>query len=150
MRNGVRLALSDGVVVAAALLLVPIAAASSRLVPLPRAVSIMCRLARCLPMAGVRSCPSTFHVEVQELTPTARIVTTARIVNGAALRVGARCLTRALVLNAVLSRTGIRSQVVVGASSHGGQLKSHAWVERDGESLLGPTAGWTPIWRSAS
>lgn len=134
MRNGVRFTPSDAVVAAAALLLVPFAAASSRLVPLPRAVSIMCRLARWLPI-GPR--PGNQQEAV-------------RIVNGATSRVGARCLTRALVLNAVLSRTGIRSQVVVGTSSHGGQLKSHAWVERNGESLLGSTAGWTAMWRSAS
>ena len=133
MRNGVRLTPSDAVVAAAALLLVPVAAASSRLVPLPRAVSIMCRLARWLPIG-----------------PRAGDRQAARIVNGATSRVGARCLTRALVLNAVLSRTGIQSQVVVGTSSHGGQLKSHAWVERNGESLLGSTAGWTAMWRSAS
>jgi hypothetical protein len=133
MRNGVRLAPSDAVVAAAALLLVPFAAATGRLVPLPRAVSIMCRLARWLPIG-----------------PRPGDQQAARIVNGATSRVGARCLTRALVLNAVLSRTGIPSQVVVGTSSHGGQLKSHAWVERNGESLLGSTAGWTAMWRSAS
>ena len=133
MCNGVRFTPSDAVVAAAALLLVPFAAASSRLVPLPRAVSIMSRLARWLPI-GAR--PGDQQA--------------ARVVNGATSRVGARCLTRALVLNAVLSRTGIPSQVVVGTSSHGGQLKSHAWVERNGESLLGSTAGWTAMWRSAS
>jgi hypothetical protein len=133
MPSGVRLTPSDAAVAAAALLLVPFAAASSRLVPLPRAVSIVCRLARWLPL-GPRSGDQQ----------------SARIVNGATSRVGARCLTRALVLNAVLSRTGIPSQVVVGASSQGGQLNSHAWVERDGESLLGSTAGWTAMWRSTS
>ena len=139
--NGARLTPSDAVVVAAALLLVPFAAASGRLVPLPRAVAFMRRVARWLPACGVRSCISTSDVEIQDLTP---------IVNGTTARVGARCLTRALVLNAVLSRKGIPSQVVVGASTDGGQLKSHAWVERDGESLLGSTAGWTAMWRSAS
>jgi transglutaminase superfamily protein len=133
MRSAIRLTPSDAVVVAEALLLVPFAAASSRLAPLPRAVSIMCRIAQWLPIG-----PRDGGHE------------TARIVNGATSRVGARCLTRALVLNAVLSRTGIPSQVVVGASRHDGQLKSHAWVERDGESLLGSTAGWETVWRSAS
>src|SRR5262245_15248588 len=133
MRSAVRVTPTDALVIAAALLLVPFAAVSSRLVPLSRAVSVMCRLARCLPIG-----PRTGGQE------------TARIVNGATSRVGARCLTRALVVNAVLSRTGISSQVVVGASCHGGQLKSHAWVERDGESLVGSTAGWKTMWRSAS
>jgi Transglutaminase-like superfamily len=133
MRSVFRLTPSEAVLAGAALLLVPLAAASSRLVRLPRVVSIMCRLARCLP-----------------ISPQAGDQETTRIVNGATSRVGARCLTRALVLHAMLSRAGVPSQVVVGASSRGGQLRSHAWVERDGESLLGSTADWKAMWRSAS
>jgi hypothetical protein len=39
--------------------------------------------------------------------------------------------------------------VVVGAAFHGGELRSHAWVERDGKSVLGSTAGWTTVWKSS-
>ena len=133
MRSTWRLTPSGAALAGAALLLVPVAAISSRVVRLPRAVSLVCRLARWLPIVLMEDSDET-----------------ARIMNGAAARIGARCLTRALVVHAVLSRAGIPSCVVVGASRRGAQLESHAWVERDGEPLSGSTGDWLTMWRSGA
>ena len=131
MRSTGRVTPAEAALAGLALLLVPVAALSSRVVPLPRAVSLVCGLARWLPIASIAESGET-----------------ARIVNGAAARIGARCLTRALVVHAVLRRAGVVSRVVVGASRSGAQLKSHAWVERDGESVSGSTGDWLTMWRS--
>lgn len=115
------------------ILLVPFAAWTARRCRLPHAVSRIDAFASRLPISGSQSGPRA-----------------ARLVEGIARRVRARCLTRALVLHAVLTRLGTPSQVVVGAALQDGQFRSHAWVERDGQSLLGSTAGWTTIWRVGS
>jgi hypothetical protein len=122
---------ADAVVATGAVLLVPVAAASIRLMPLPRAMSLVSRLARCLPMPSIS-------------------LDTARIVNGAASRAGARCLTTAVVVHAILGRAGVASQVVIAAARQDGQLKSHAWVECDGRPVAGSTFGWNTLWRSGS
>lgn len=50
----------------------------------------------------------------------------------------ATCLTRALTLNALLSRRGLASHIKIGiAKESNGGLKSHAWVEHDGRVILG-------------
>jgi len=115
------------------LLLMPFAALTARCCRLPRAVSITGAFARRLPMLGSQSGERA-----------------ARLVDRVARLGRARCLTKALVLHAVLNRLGTASQLVVGASLQAGRLRSHAWVERDGHSLLGSTAGWTTIWRIGS
>jgi len=115
------------------LLLVPFAAMIARRRRLPHAVSSTDALARRLPLGGSSGGERA-----------------ARLVDGIGRRVRARCLTRALVLHAVLNRLGMASQVVVGTALQEGQLRSHAWVERDGRSLLGSTAEWTAIWRIGS
>jgi Transglutaminase-like superfamily len=46
-----------------------------------------------------------------------------------------QCLTRSLVLLALLSRRGVDCAVVLGASP-GSELQAHAWVEHDGRPLL--------------
>lgn len=47
----------------------------------------------------------------------------------------ARCLTRSVVLVDLLARRGISSTLVIGVATEDG-FKAHAWVERDGRSLL--------------
>lgn len=48
------------------------------------------------------------------------------------------CFTRALALNALLSRHGLASQIKIGiAKDANGGLKSHAWVEYDGRVIIG-------------
>src|SRR4051812_653050 len=49
----------------------------------------------------------------------------------------ATCLTQALALQRVLARHGYRSVVQVGVCNIGGQFLAHAWVEHQGQTLLG-------------
>lgn len=60
-------------------------------------------------------------------------------VQAAARRIpGASCLTQALAFQYLLTRSGETSQVHVGVvKGDTGQLKSHAWVEYQGEIMIG-------------
>jgi hypothetical protein len=49
----------------------------------------------------------------------------------------ATCLTQALALQRLLSRHGYRAIVQVGVCNVGGQFLAHAWVEHEGQTLLG-------------
>lgn len=50
----------------------------------------------------------------------------------------ATCLTRALALHRLLSRTGHSSTMQIGvAKAPGERFVAHAWVEHDGDTLLG-------------
>jgi transglutaminase superfamily protein len=51
-----------------------------------------------------------------------------------------RCLTRSLVVLAMLDRRGTAARLVI-AARPGASLAAHAWVERDGRPLL-PTEGF--------
>ena len=48
-----------------------------------------------------------------------------------------RCLTRSLVLTAMLARRGIPSAVVIGVQPEP-EFAAHAWVEADGVAVLPP------------
>ncbi|MDY6781432.1 MAG: lasso peptide biosynthesis B2 protein [Cyanobacteriota bacterium] len=51
---------------------------------------------------------------------------------------GARCLARALAASALLSRQGYPSQLRIGvAKDEVGQLEAHAWVELEGQAIVG-------------
>lgn len=51
------------------------------------------------------------------------------------------CLTQALVLQYLLLRRGDHSaKLHIGVTKHDGELRAHAWVERDGKVLIGGTA----------
>lgn len=128
--SSIRRLASDVQLAGIVLLLLPFAALTARRRLLPRAVATIDALAWRLPVAACQNGERA-----------------ARLVDGIGRRIRARCLTKALVLHAVLNRLGTASQVVVGASIQAGQLRSHAWVERDGQSLLGSTVEWTTIWR---
>lgn len=62
---------------------------------------------------------------------------TGRLVNGAArhLLPPHNCLTRSLVLQWLLRRQGVPTDLCLGAQLEGGQLRAHAWVEFDGHPL---------------
>ena len=50
----------------------------------------------------------------------------------------ASCLTRALAAEALLARRGYPAQLRIGvAKGLGGRLEAHAWLERDGQVLIG-------------
>jgi hypothetical protein len=55
----------------------------------------------------------------------------------------ARCLTRSLVVLAMLARRGIDTRLVIGARP-GDTLAAHAWIERAGRPLL-PTEGFGDV-----
>ncbi len=60
----------------------------------------------------------------------------ARLVHAAASILGARCLSRSLVLSHFLRHRGISSEIRLGVSRLAdGKLAAHAWVELDGLPL---------------
>lgn len=62
---------------------------------------------------------------------------------GAAVRVAARhvpaahCLTQAIALHLMLARRSMRSTLVIGVARRDGAFAAHAWVDRDGDVLIG-------------
>ena len=60
----------------------------------------------------------------------------ARLVDAAASLLGARCLSRSLVLWHLLRIRGVSAELRLGVSKPiSGRLLAHAWVELDGEPL---------------
>jgi hypothetical protein len=59
----------------------------------------------------------------------------------------ASCLTRGLALRRLLARAGHASRLVVGVAGGAGRdFESHAWLECDGETLIGAAEGrYAPI-----
>jgi hypothetical protein len=117
-RSVLRLTGGDWRVVLEALFLTPLAAAAVRVLPLDRAV----RLA----MYGEPARPAPVL--------TRRVASLASL-TGACL--GSSCLTRALVLQRMLQRRGVRSELVIGARRRGRRLEAHAWLRHDGRILAG-------------
>ena len=56
----------------------------------------------------------------------------ARPVNLVAVRLRATCLTRSLVLQWMLARRGVGTELKVGVRHEGGVLDAHAWLECGG------------------
>lgn len=60
------------------------------------------------------------------------------------------CLATALVAQALLSRHAYKAQLRIGVRrDHGGPFAAHAWLERDGQVIVGGPAGvvesYTPL-----
>jgi hypothetical protein len=109
---------------AASAMLAPIAATLSRLVPLDRAVRLIDRL----PLMSDRTLAPADVAALVSLLP-------------------ATCLTKALVLHALLRRGGTDSTIVVGAARIDGSFRAHAWVEVGGRTVLGDSAtAYAPLW----
>lgn len=47
------------------------------------------------------------------------------------------CLTEALAVWSLLRQYGAESRIRIGVAREGSELEAHAWVERDGEILVG-------------
>ena len=82
----------------------------------------------------------------------ARIVWAGRI---AARRTPfATCLSSALALQRLLAANGHVSELHIGVAQEAGRFTAHAWIERDGEVLIGETeqAQYTRLlsWRSGA
>lgn len=54
---------------------------------------------------------------------------------------GPSCLNRALVLSWILRRRGVPTTLRIGVSRDGGGLEAHAWLEGEGQVILGPGEG---------
>jgi hypothetical protein len=58
------------------------------------------------------------------------------------------CLVQALAAKALLSRAGYPTLIRIGvAASEDGKLRAHAWLERDGEIVIGGAGseGFRPL-----
>jgi len=80
--------------------------------------------------------------------PTSDMV--VRALDGASVLVpgGGNCLARALAGRVLLSRYGVSSEIVLGvAKAADGSLKAHAWLRREGRTLLGEqgVSGFQPM-----
>jgi hypothetical protein len=61
---------------------------------------------------------------------------------------GASCLTQAIALHLLLERRRIGSHLVVGVARTNGRFRAHAWVDSDGEVLIGgEVAHFDPLLR---
>jgi hypothetical protein len=115
-----------------ALVVVAVATVALRVVPTVRAPALLRRLARESTRAG---------------RPPIEIVAWA-VIAVARYVPGARCLPRALALQALLERAGHGARVCVGLDRcPDGELGGHAWVELvDGRSIAGQEQGeYSPV-----
>jgi hypothetical protein len=110
-------------VLAAALVLLPLAETGLRTMGLRRTQALLLRAGRGIPLA-------------RGLEP-ARI---ARIVEAAARRgpYRAKCLPRSLALQSLLASSGAGTELHFGVRKSGARLEAHAWVEHEGVALLEP------------
>lgn len=53
----------------------------------------------------------------------------------------ATCLKKALVLSWLLGRRGAQTALRIGVARHEGRLKAHAWLDHDGQVILGHHEG---------
>ena len=113
----------ERLVLARALVLLPIAAAGLRTLGLKRTQALL------VPRLDSRS--SGHGVD------PARI---ARMVQIAARRgpLRAKCLSASLTLQALLARAGLASELRLGVRKRGTLLEAHAWVEHAGVALMEP------------
>ncbi len=51
--------------------------------------------------------------------------------------VAATCLKKALVLSWLLRKRGIQTELRIGVARHDGSLKAHAWLDYDGQVIIG-------------
>jgi hypothetical protein len=51
-----------------------------------------------------------------------------------------RCLRRSLVIQSLLARRGIRTELRFGVRKDDGELSAHAWLEYEGEVVVEPQA----------
>jgi len=59
-----------------------------------------------------------------------------------------RCLPQALCLRWLLGRHGIAAELCIGVERRRGEIRAHAWVERDGRPVgdgPGVAQRWTPL-----
>ena len=104
-----------------ALVLVPLAAVTLRMLGLRRTQSLLVRPARRRP--------------AQEAIDPFRV---AQLVELAARRgaVRTKCLATSVALQSLLANTGLSTELRIGVRKRGTRLEAHAWVEYGGQPLL--------------
>lgn len=100
----------------------------ARVLPLPRAHALVARRVR----AARSSSPDT---------PARLARAMDRVLRLDVLSFKRSCWRRALVLHRFLALHGIDSRVTFGVRQVDGQLRGHAWLERDGRPFLEDDAG---------
>lgn len=73
------------------------------------------------------------------LTPAPTVMRLSWLVEvaGRYAPVKATCLKRALVLSWLLGRRGTHTELRMGVARHKGRLKAHAWLNLDGQVIIG-------------
>ncbi len=54
-------------------------------------------------------------------------------------------LPRALAAHAMLRRRGLASRLCLGVARDGGEVSLDAWIELDGDEIVGDAGGFTPL-----
>lgn len=109
-----------------------------------------------LPLAAmaVRACSPARAMRLMSTSraPTATWLPPRRVaaITDAVLTLArARCLTKTLVLQRILRRRGVETDVVVGVARDATALAAHAWLEWNGEILIGAgSTNFAPLWRA--
>jgi hypothetical protein len=102
-------------------------------------------------LKNVRKILRTFSGGLQH-TSDGDVTEILRLLEAAARRcpLGSTCLTRALAAQLLLRRSGIASRLCIGVKrDHQRKFEAHAWLERDGEIILGGSDDeirqWVPL-----
>ena len=90
-----------------------------------------------LPFSRVNDCLARFAKRhpIRQDIPTSRVVWAIR--TAASFIPHATCLTQALAAKYQLERSGRSAQLHLGVAKENGQFLAHAWLECDGEIVLG-------------
>ena len=107
---------------------------------LGEAVARLCMLTmlRFLPVPGRAQSFMQAHEVAQARRADTSFEEILRAVNVAARFVpGATCLVKARAASAMLNRFGYAAEIKIGVAKQASDLKAHAWVECDGQVVLG-------------
>ena len=97
------------------------------LLPFQTLRQIIARISGANPVGEQKYCPPTIDKIVWAVNLSSRYMPG-----------GAKCLARALTTQVLMSRHGYSPQLRIGvAKGDGGQLEAHAWVESQGEVVIG-------------
>ena len=132
----------------------PLGRSALRLTPAERRVAVEAAVLLPLAAIGVRMCSPARAVRLMSASrpPAAEPLEPRRIaaITDAVLTLArARCLTKTLVLHRILGRRGVQTDVVVGVARDDSALAAHAWLEWNGEILIGGgSRTYAPLWRA--
>jgi hypothetical protein len=102
-----------------------------------------------LPSSVIVRCVRRISVDtgVERPSPRFHLTTIVWAVESVSARIPrATCLTQAISAKLLLRWSGLRSELCLGvACSPEGALRAHAWLEREGRTILGGTAARTMV-----